>query len=79
MRDTKVVLDPGDEVVLESSLDDLMKNVWGDQFMDIRSREVICEWLDNYVSRFPTGISKRRCMKSHNDITNQTIFIPQCP
>ena len=49
MCDVKVVLNPGDEVVFESSLNELMKKVWGNQFMDVCSWEVIREWLKDEV------------------------------
>jgi len=53
MRDGKIGLDPGHEMVFESSLDELMEDVWGNQLVDVCSWKIVCKWLDNYVSRFP--------------------------
>ena len=41
----KVLLDPVDEVVLESTLYRLMEEIGGEQLMDIRTREVGRKWL----------------------------------
>jgi hypothetical protein len=39
--------DPVDEVILESSLDELMKYIRRDHLVDVRPRKIICEWLAN--------------------------------
>jgi len=41
----KILLDPGNKMVLESTLYSLMKEVGSKQFMDICTREVSCKWL----------------------------------
>lgn len=45
MRHLQILFNPGYEVILECALDDLMENVWRYECMDIRPREVVCEWL----------------------------------
>jgi hypothetical protein len=41
----QVSLDPGDQVILEGALDELMKNVRGNKRMDVGTRKVICKRL----------------------------------
>lgn len=41
----KILSDPRHEVVLEGSFDQLMEKIGGQEFMDICSRKMICEWL----------------------------------
>ena len=36
---------PHYEVVFERSFDDLVEQVWCDQFVDIRPREIMRKWL----------------------------------
>ena len=45
MDRNEVFLNPGDQVILEGALDELMKNVWGNKTMDVSTRKVICKWL----------------------------------
>ena len=47
----QVILNPGNQMVLEGTFDELVENVWCDQFMNIGSWEVVCERLAYYVSR----------------------------
>ena len=41
----QVFLDPGNQVILEGALDELVKNVWGNNTMDVGTRKVICKRL----------------------------------
>ena len=38
-------MNPLDQVIFEYTLDELMEDVRCEQFMDISSRESVCEWL----------------------------------
>ena len=60
----QIFFNPGNEVVFERSLDELMEDVRRDQLMDISSREVVCEGLFNgecksYVHQYYTFRSRR--------------------
>ena len=50
MCNLEVLFDPCDEMVLECSLDGLVEEVWGEKFVNIRSREVGCVRLVSMVS-----------------------------
>jgi len=41
----KIVVDPGNQMVLENPLNKLMKEIWSDEFMYVGPREIIGEWL----------------------------------
>lgn len=41
-------MDPGYYMILESTLDDLVQEVWRQKFMDIGSREVFRKWLHSH-------------------------------
>lgn len=41
----KVLADPGDQMIFECALDELMKNVWCNHLVDVSTGEIICEWL----------------------------------
>jgi hypothetical protein len=41
----QIFLNPGDQVILEGALDELMKNVWGNKTMDVGTRKVVCKRL----------------------------------
>lgn len=41
----KVFTHPLNEVILEYTLDELVKQVWGDKFIDVGIWEVFCKWL----------------------------------
>jgi len=45
MYDFQVIFDPLDKMVLECSLDYLMEEVRGEEFMNICAWEAHCEWL----------------------------------
>lgn len=44
----KVLVNPLDKMVFEGALDNLMKNIGGKKFMDISTRKICCERLQNY-------------------------------
>jgi len=44
----KKVCYPLNEVVFENSLDELVEEVWGDQFVDVCMRKVFGEWLEGW-------------------------------
>ena len=41
----QVFLNPGHQVILEGALDELMKNVWGNETVDVGTRKIICKRL----------------------------------
>ena len=45
MFEFKILTRPLDEVVLEYALDKLVKDIWGYKFINICTREVVCERL----------------------------------
>ena len=47
----KIFACPLDEVVLENSLDDLVKDVWGYQLVNICTREVLREQLTEHLRK----------------------------
>jgi hypothetical protein len=75
MRKSEEVLDPGNEMVLKGSFDELMENIWGNQFVYVCSREIVGEWLSIYVIRS----HELQKTSTHNDIADQTVLIPQYP
>jgi hypothetical protein len=42
----KIVVDPGDQMVLENPFNKLMKEIWSNEFMYVGSRKIIGEWLE---------------------------------
>jgi hypothetical protein len=40
-----VVFDPFDQVILECAFDNLVEEVWRDEFMNVGPRKAVCEWL----------------------------------
>jgi hypothetical protein len=42
-----ILLNPANEVILESALDELMQNIRSDELMDIGTREVCSKRLNN--------------------------------
>jgi len=55
MPQCKVGADPINEVVFKCPFDELVKEVRGDQLIDIRAREVDCEWLGSGERRDTIG------------------------
>ena len=51
MNQNEVLLDPSHQVVLESTLDDLVKDIGCDDLTDICAREVRREWLEGLGGR----------------------------
>lgn len=45
MLNYQKLVDPGDEMIMEPALDQLVENVGGDELADIRVGEVVCERL----------------------------------
>lgn len=45
MCDIQVRFHPINQVVLESTLNDLMQNIWGEQLMDVCTRKIVGERL----------------------------------
>lgn len=45
MREYDIVLNPGDDVILKSTLDDLMKEIRRYEFVNVGSREILGERL----------------------------------
>jgi hypothetical protein len=41
----QIITDPCNEVVFETSLNELMEQIRGDQFVDICTGKMDCEWL----------------------------------
>lgn len=41
----KVILNPGDEMVLERAFNQLMKNIRRKELVDISAWKIICKWL----------------------------------
>jgi hypothetical protein len=69
----QVLLDPGDQVILERALDELMKNVWGNKMMDVGTREIIRKRL--YLGyKFTDRLWNE---KIYHNVTYETIFIPK--
>jgi len=42
MLDYQVLIDPGNEMVFESTFDNLMEEIWCKKFMDISTGKVMC-------------------------------------
>ena len=67
----KILLDPGDEVVLESTFDRLMEEVRSEQLVNICTREVGCKWLS--VVQLSLTLNKH---EAYIEIVNKTMLIP---
>lgn len=52
MHNFEVFFDPCNKMVLECSLDGLVEEVRGKEFINIRSQEVGCVWLASTVSTY---------------------------
>jgi len=64
-------------MVLERPLNDLVKDIWCDELMNICSGEVVCERLyKKYVLEFAKS---DEVIVTHHDIANKTVFIPKYP
>ena len=48
MLKLQILIDPGDQVVLERSLNQLMEKIWGDKFMDVSAGKVHSKRLSEY-------------------------------
>ena len=44
----EIVHHPLDKVIFEHTLDKLVKEVWGDEFVDVCMRKVFGEWLEGW-------------------------------
>jgi hypothetical protein len=73
MRSNKVLLDPCNEVIFESTFNHLMEKIGRKEFMDVRSGEVIGERLPNKVSAASAGINNNWAaeVKQADDAHNQ--------
>ena len=49
MNNAYVVLDPGNEMVFECSLDDLMEQVERQQLVNVSARELRSKWLQGQI------------------------------
>lgn len=45
MGDQQQLVNPGDEMIMETAFDQLMENVGGDELANVRTGEVVCERL----------------------------------
>ena len=68
----EILLDPGDQVVLECTLDCLMEEVGSKQFVNICTREAGCKWLQIVQLNFTLNMHA-----THIEIVNKTVLIPQ--
>lgn len=68
-----VLVDPCNEVVLECSFDDLVKNVWCDQFIYVGSRKIFSEGLEN-IKR---NILMSDVFSTYHNISHKAILLPQ--
>jgi hypothetical protein len=46
MGENKIFLHPGHKVILKRAFDHLVQKIWCNQFVDVRTWEFICEWLE---------------------------------
>ena len=45
MGKLQILIDPDDKIVLECALNQLVKKIWGDEFVDVCTREIQSERL----------------------------------
>ena len=72
-----VFFNPSDEMIFESSLDNLMQEIGRNQFMNVGPRKMIGEWL-NKMSAMHGQIVFNDCL-THDDIAYDSKGVPQCP
>jgi hypothetical protein len=72
MHRYKILCNPINEVILEDAFNQLVQQIRCDKFVDVGSREIIREWLQNNIRTLGLGFGN-----TYNNIAHQTILIPQ--
>ena len=71
---SKILCHPFNEVVFEHSLDDLVQEVQGDQFVDICMGEVFSKWLrNNKMKKWQVN-----GLMTYNYVVNNPVIFPNC-
>jgi len=71
----KVLTHPINKMILEHTLDELVEEVWGYQFIDIRTRKMFGEWLIGRVSESPC--CNHDGTETYLDIANDPVTFPK--
>lgn len=75
MCQRQVLVDPRNYVIFEGSLNDLMKQIWRQQFMYVCTREILGEWLVQNQNQPRLG--QHRQPTTHLNIPANTELLPQ--
>jgi hypothetical protein len=68
VHNLEIFLNPHDEMILECSLDDLMKEVWAEKFVDICTGKAGREWLGSKVSTCSGESEGGQCTRKSDTI-----------
>jgi tRNA-binding EMAP/Myf-like protein len=49
MNQKQILFNPSHKMILERSFDNLVENIWCDEFMYIGAWKIICEWLKSHL------------------------------